>query len=295
MKNPLVSVIIPAFNSEKYIDETIQSVLQQSYKELEVIIIDDGSTDNQEEIIQKHCLTDPRVHYYYQSKQGVSSARNYGFQISKGEFIAFLDADDIWLPENISLKIQKFEKGNYGMVHSDGLMIDEKSTILEYKLEGNEGWLLEEILSWNGTQIPGPSSVLIKRAVIDKVGLFDPALSTSADQDFFIRISAEYEIGRVVKPTWEYRVHDSNMHKNIPLMEKDVRYVYKKASASNLFKKRSFEKKCYSNMYMILAATWARDGKNITRSLYFLFMAFINYPPTIFKLLSRHFKKWLHL
>jgi glycosyltransferase involved in cell wall biosynthesis len=291
MNNPLVSVIIPAYNSEKFIEETILSVLQQTHKELEVIIIDDGSTDNQKDIILRYCRTDSRLHYYYQSNRGVSAARNYGFRISTGSYIAFLDSDDIWLPQNIFLKLQKFSEGSYGIVHSDGQLIDEKSKPLEGKLEGNEGWLLDEILAWNATQIPGPSSVLFKREVMEKVGLFDPALSTSADQDFFIRVSAVFEVGRVKQPTWKYRIHDLNMHKNIRRMEQNVRYVYKKASENNLFKSKLFEKQCYSNMYLILASSWAGDGKNFVRSIRFIILAFIKYPPSVTNYLTRHLRK----
>ena len=100
---PLVSVIIPAYNASRYIVSTIQSVLNQSYRYLELIIIDDGSKDNTAELVKT--FTDERIQYFYQLNQGVSVARNTGISKAKGDFIAFLDADDIWRSENLEVKL----------------------------------------------------------------------------------------------------------------------------------------------------------------------------------------------
>jgi glycosyltransferase involved in cell wall biosynthesis len=162
MSQSLVSVVIPAFNSKKYIAETLQSVSNQSYKNFEVVIVDDGSTDGQSEIIQQHCAADARFRAIFQENTGVSTARNNGFNHTKGKYIAFLDADDVWLPDNLQLKIDKLEAGPYGLVHSNCQVIDHHSNpVAGERMTGNEGMLLREILKWERTQIPGPSSILV--------------------------------------------------------------------------------------------------------------------------------------
>jgi glycosyltransferase involved in cell wall biosynthesis len=290
--NPLVSVIIPAFNASKYIVDTIESVLSQSFTDFELIIVDDGSTDGQFDLIFPFCLRDMRVKCIYQKNTGVSTSRNTGFNHSSGKYIAFLDADDIWLPNNLTAKLEKFENGNFGLVHSDGYLIDEHSEVKPGLMSGCEGYLLKDMLEWKRTQIPGPSSILVKREVLFSAGLFDPGLSTSADHDFFLRVASNYAIGRVEYPTWKYRLHDSNMHKNIHLMERDVLYVYKKASANNLFSGQWFERKCYATMYLILAASWAGDGGNKLRGVYFAGLALTMHPHSLIDIYQRILRKW---
>jgi glycosyltransferase involved in cell wall biosynthesis len=292
MSNPLVSVIIPAHNSMRYIGETIESVLAQSYSNLEVIVVDDGSTDQQGEIILSLASKDSRIRYFSKCNQGVSNARNTGFNLSKGDYVAFLDADDVWLPDNLSEKIEKIQSGNFGLVHSDASIIDEDSKLLDRVMKGGEGRLLSAMLEMTSTQVPGPSSIVLKRSTIKNVGLFDTRLSTSADQDFFLRFANFYPIGRVSKPTWKYRIHSNNMHKNIALMEHDVLAVYKKASINKQFSSWWYERKCYSSMYLILAASWIGDGKNWWRGFYFTILAFLQHPDAWLNFTKRILKQW---
>lgn len=292
MSTPLVSVIIPAYNSAKYITDTINSVLQQSIADFEIIVVDDGSTDHLKEVLTPF-IAKNQIKYIPQANQGVSVARNQGYKSSQGNYIAFLDADDVWLPDNLEAKLNKFKSGDFGLVHADAFVIDERSCPLEQTLAGKEGNLLEDMLAWNGTQVPGPSSILVKREVMDSVGLFDDRLSTSADQDFFIRVAVQYKIGRVDKPTWMYRIHGNNMHKNITRMEHDVLLVFEKASNARLFHSASFERRCFSKMYLILAASWAGDGRNLKRGFYFLLKAILKRPGVIMNVTTRIFNKWL--
>jgi glycosyltransferase involved in cell wall biosynthesis len=291
--NPLVSIIIPAYNSSRFVEETIDSVLNQSFKNFEIIIVDDGSSDGQFDLIFPFCQKDERVRYIYQLNKGVSGARNTGFNHSSGYYVAFLDADDIWLSDNLSTKLAKFEEDDCGLVHSDGCFIDENSAPKEGLVAGEEGALLTGLLEWKKTQIPAPSSILVKREVLETTGLFDTNLSTSADRDFFLRVASRYKIGRVHKPTWKYRLHDSNMHKNIQRMERDMLYVYKKASLNNLFKSRWFKRKSYATLYMILAASWAGDGRDKFRATYFVGRAFVMDPGSLIEIVRHIIKKWL--
>ena len=291
--SPLVSVIIPAYNAERFISETIKSVISQTFSDFELLIVDDGSIDNQKKIIKEFAASDNRIRYIYQLNEGVSAARNNGFKNSHGRFIAFLDADDVWLPDNLALKINRFGSDEVGLVHSDAMVINEVSEKIEGTICGIEGDLLDPLLLWDGTQIPGPSSILVKREVIEAIGVFDEKLSTAADKDFFIRVAAHYKIGRVSQVTWKYRLHRKNMHKNISVMEADILLLYQKVQNSKLFHSKDFEKKCFSAMYLILAASWAGDGKNVRRSLIFVWQAVKINPPVILYVVKRLFNRWL--
>src|SRR5882757_4082321 len=106
MNTPLVSVIMPAYNAEKYIAEAINSVKQQTYTAWELIVIDDGSTDNTAAIIKKYAGTDNRIMYTYQANGGQGKARNNGLKKATGEYVAFLDADDLWIPEKLNTQVE---------------------------------------------------------------------------------------------------------------------------------------------------------------------------------------------
>lgn len=277
--NPLVSVIIPAYKAEKYIEETIRSVLNQTYENVEIIVVNDGSPDNLESIVRKLQLEDDRLKYYKIKNLGVSYARNYGYSKSSGEYLAFLDADDVWLPNNLELKLKKFlEDDSFGLVHSDAQVFNSESHLLNEFLQGKEGFLLDDLLCWNGCCVPAPSSILVKRSVFETVKGFDENLSTSADKDFFIRVSSIAKIGRIEQVTWYYRVHENNMSKNITLMEKDITYLYQKVSQMNLFKSEKFRKKCFSHTYWVLAGSWWKNAKNKKRGIYYLIKSILTNP-----------------
>lgn len=290
---PLVSIIIPAYNCAKFISETVGSVMHQTFRNFEVLIVDDGSTDGLESIGRAFADWDSRIKYIYQPNQGVSVARNNGFRSARGAFIAFLDADDVWLEDNLQAKIERFSLDNVGLVHSDAIIIDEYSRKSTSTLSGMEGNLLDPLLLWNGTQIPGPSSVLIRREVLEAVGLFDEDMSTAADKDLFIRIASQFKIGRVDRVTWCYRIHENNMHKNLQVMEKDVLRLYRKAHDSQLFRSKTFERKCFSAMYLVLAASWAGDGKDITRAFLFFAHAVRTDPQVILNVVPRLLNRWV--
>ncbi|BDS15245.1 glycosyltransferase family 2 protein [Aureispira anguillae] len=286
----LVSVIIPAYKAGDYIEETIRGVLAQTHRNFELIIVDDGSPDHQAQIIEPLAASDTRIQYIKQKNGGVSSARNHGYQCSKGDYLAFLDADDIWLPQNLEKKLAKFATDPaLGLVHSDMAIMDGKSQLTGETKSGKEGYILDDLLSWNGTCVPTPSSILVKRTVVETVGGFDLALSNAADQEFFFRVAQKYKIGRVPEVTWWYRVHDNNMHSNIPVMEKDALLAYQRAEEHQLFKSKSFRNFCFANMYMIMGASWWGDGNNKKKGLQYLLKAIWTYPPALSKVAKKLF------
>ncbi len=288
VKNTLVSVIIPAYKAGAYLIETVESVLAQTHQNFELLIIDDGSPDKQAELLAPLVASDDRIQYIKQKNGGVSSARNHGFGLSKGEYLAFLDADDVWLPQNLELKLAKFATdAAFGLVHSDMAIVDEKTKLTGETKSGKEGYILNDLLAWNGTCVPTPSSILVKRAAVEKIGLFDLKLSNAADQEFFFRMAKAYKIGRVPQVTWYYRVHSNQMHSNIPVMERDALRAYQLAEKNQLFESKKFRNLCFSNMYMIMGASWWGDGHSKIQGFKYLAKAVWVYPPAIKKVLRK--------
>lgn len=169
-------------------------------------------------------------------------------------------------------------------------VIDELSKKTGEVFQGKEGWILNSLLSWNGTNIPAPSSILVKREVVEKIGGFDTRLSTAADQEFFFRVAAEYRVVRVAEPLGLYRVHGGNMHQNIALMERDHIMAYKIARENKLFHSGAFRRKCFAKLYLILAGSWWNEGKSKRRGLNFLLRSFFTHPGPVIKRMLRRGK-----
>ena len=289
MKNKL-TVVIPVYNAEQYIEETIHSVLTQTYRDFEVVIVNDGSTDRTREIIDEIAQSDERIRIINKPNTGVCETRNKGADEAKANYLCFLDADDIFLPTNLEMKVAFLEQNpDIGLVHADVALIDEHSNKINQILSGKSGDILDDLLLWNGTCIPAPSSIMVRREVFEKVGKWDASFSTAADQDFFFRVAAHYKIGRIPEVLTQYRIHMSGMSRNIEVMEKDHIGVYKKAAQQGLFKSFWFRRKCFSNLYLILAGSWWKDGNSKPRGLWFALLSCLIYPPQIKSIFKKLF------
>jgi glycosyltransferase involved in cell wall biosynthesis len=286
----LVSIVVPAYNASKYIAATIQSVQKQTYSNWELIIINDGSKDNTEEIV-KPFLSDKRISIYFQDNAGVCKARNNGLTKAKGEFIALLDADDEFWPENLEKKITALENNpDASWVYSNLSLIDENSALIRTITHGRGDNVLENILLWNGEVVPGPCSNLVfRKSLVDNGLAFDPEFSTAADQDFCLQLAGKYKNIFLPEALACYRFLENSMSRNVTVMEKDHIGVYKKAEKNNLFRSASFRRKCFSNLYLILAGSWWVNGKNKKRALLFMWKSVINRPLNIFKLFKKVF------
>lgn len=214
-----ISVIITAYNSKEYVTAAIESAIQQTYENIEILVIDDGSTDNTETIINRFM---PKVRYVKQENGGPSSARNLGIEKSSGEFLAFLDADDVWMPEKLheqAAVLRKYE--SIGMVTCGRIHMDQRGVLVDSfvpSVNGLSSNSLIEALAIGNT-IGGASAALIKRSVFDACGIFDRNLRVSEDTDMWIRIAGKYDIKCVEKPLFYYRVvansQSANAKKNI--------------------------------------------------------------------------------
>jgi len=285
-ENILVSIIIPVYNGEKYISDTIQSVIDQTYKNWELIIVDDGSTDNTAEIVKQ--FNDSRISYIKKNNTGVSDTRNVGAMISKGEILSFLDADDIWLPENLEKKVEKLiNEPKCVLLYSSMFLWDErenyKNCSIIKKIFYNEWEKFRNLMT------PAiPSSAIIKRNCFFEAGMFDTNISTSADFDLAIRLRELGEFGYLDEPLVLYRSHPSQMHNNIALYKHDMIYILKKYKYnSNLFPTRHEWRKSYSLLNYFIAVEFLR-GKKLHKGLIHLIISFFYKPSLIF---SKIFKK----
>lgn len=286
--NSLVSIILPAYNAERYITETIDSVLSQNYNNWELFIVNDGSTDTTKSIIDAYANKDERIVAIHKKNSGVSDSRNTGINQAKGEYIFFLDADDVWNSNNVSEKVNHFIAKKVDAVYSSCELINELSIPMNSFLKGTSDVTLSDILSSKGNYTTAPSGIAVTKQVLQKIEGFDINLSNNADQDFFIRIlAAKFKIGFINETLWKYRIHEGNMSKNVKLLEKDILYVFNKAAKNNLFESFWFKQRCFSNIYLVLAASWLKNGKNTLRFFHYVLLALITYPPSIFIYLSR--------
>jgi glycosyltransferase involved in cell wall biosynthesis len=276
---PLVSVIIPVYNAEKYITETIRSVLSQTYINYELIVVNDGSTDGSAGIIESLIKNGLPILLLNKSNTGVSDSRNFGLKNAKGTYVAFLDADDLWLPNNLDIKIKSIEQQGTDAVCSFCEIIDENSQRTGVIKRTSAAVTLEDVLLWKANYITIPSGFLYSAETIRSLGGFTKELSNNADQELLMRLLASNKkITWLQEVTWLYRQHLKNMSSNIRLMESDTLKTYAAASARNYFKSIIFKNKCYSKMYLVLAGSWWKNGKNRSRGLYFLMKAFLSSP-----------------
>jgi glycosyltransferase involved in cell wall biosynthesis len=206
MKNaPLVTVIIPTYNRAHLLSRAIRSVLCQTFQEWELIIVDDGSVDNTEEIVKG--FSDPRVRYIrHQANRGESAARNTGIQMARGKYIAFLDSDDEWLPEKLEKQLKIFENSDdeVGVVYTGAVFIDDETGKQRIKKPRAKGWIFIEELAFN--PVGSPSRVMVKRECFDKCGGFDEKMLLP-DWDMWIRLAEQYKFDYVEDPLVRYFEH----------------------------------------------------------------------------------------
>lgn len=261
MSQPLISVIIPNYNYAYYLPQAIESVLNQSYPHVEVIVVDDGSTDESESILKRYV---GRVRLIRQQNQGVATARNRGVAEASGEFIAFLDADDFWLPTKLERQVKRFQnEPDLGLVHCGVEEIDENGAPLRTSLDGLEGQVAADLLLFKRAVIlGGGSALMVPREVFTTIGGFDVRLSTSADWDLFYRLAARHRVGFVHEVLVRYRMHGSNMHGNIRLMEHDMLLAYSKAFSEAGSETRRLRRRAYGALHMTLAGSYFRAGNH---------------------------------
>lgn len=285
----LISVIISAYNAEQYIHETISSILNQTYKNFELLIIDDGSTDTTAKIVKS--FSDSRVIYLHKQNEGVSLGRTFGVKHAKGEAIHFIDADDYMEPLNLEIKHKTLLEHNVDFVYSDVIKVLTNINKIAYIQSGQDKDLFNEILLWEKDAIPaGCSNILLLKNCFESDIIFNAELSTAADQMFKIELSKKYKGKRIPVPLIRYRVHDLGMSKNIKLMETDHIKVYSICEAKGYFKDAKFKRLCFANLYYILAGSFWNYDKNKFLALKHFLKSLMYNPWNFKKLFSKNYK-----
>lgn len=209
---PRVSIIIPTYNSAQFLPATLESVFQQTFQDYEVLVIDDGSTDNTKDVLTPY---QSKIRYLYQENQERSAARNYGLSLAQGDLIAFLDSDDLWLPHKLERQVKVMDDHpEVILVFSQAQYIDAQGNFTAFCGEWLDGKPAEglEIRSFfedfaQGNVIfGGGSTALVRRDAIDKAGNFDPSITHGEDWDLWWRLSIQGLFAYIPEPLAYYRV-----------------------------------------------------------------------------------------
>ena len=260
-----VSVIIPTYNYGRFIAEAIQSVLQQTHRPDEIVVVDDGSTDDTARVVAGF---GDAVKYVRQENGGVCAARNKGVAESTGEIIAFMDADDTMEPESIAKQVALFGDEHVGLVHC-GLRLfdDESGETIELQLEGGEDGVADNLLLWEGASIAGPGAILVTREAFDSVGGFDTGMKVGEDWDFCYRVARKFKVRFVPEPLVNYRSHATAAHRNVAEMERGMSRFYEKAFSTNDESVLKLKSRAYGNFHKVMAGSYfhAADYKNFAR------------------------------
>ncbi|MFB2937272.1 glycosyltransferase family 2 protein [Aerosakkonemataceae cyanobacterium BLCC-F154] len=228
---PLISVIIPVYNGEKTIKQTVECVLNQTIKDLELIIVNDGSQDSTLEIVCQ--IQDSRIKVFSFPNAGLAASRNRGINLASGEYISFIDADDLWTADKLELQVKALEENPLATVaYSWTDYIDEsdncfgKGCYLSFPGDICVNLLLSNF-------IESGSNILIRTEALRKVGYFDESRKSCEDWDMWLRLAAEYEFVGVPKPQILYRISSTSMSTNLLRMEAESMEVIEKACDRN--------------------------------------------------------------
>ena len=224
---PLISVIIPIYNGEKTIRETIDSVLNQTLQNFELIIINDGSNDSTLEIVST--ISDSRLKVFSYPNAGISTSRNRGISHSIGEYISFIDADDLWTPDKLEAQLKALQENPESAVaYSWTNYIDESGQSLDrgsYMTVNGDVYAKLLLIDFVGSG----SNPLIRRHALIEVGGFDESLSTSADWDMWLRLAVHYHFAAVPSPQILYRISLTSMSSNVYKQEAESLQVIERA------------------------------------------------------------------
>ena len=250
-----VSVIIPAYNRAETLPVALDSLLAQTYVDFEAIVVDDGSTDNTRAVAEEYCKKDPRIIYYYQENKERSAARNQGIRLSRGEYITFLDSDDMYFPEKIkkqvavldSVKDSDFVYGYYKAMDQNGNIIEGGAAPV-YLLSGN---IYPEIMRYTGVCIP-MSGVMVRKKLLEKTGGFDETMTVNEDQDLWRRAARVTRIEQIQEALTAYRVRpDEAVRKNLWRAYKGRMFYYRKAIEEDKKLSGYFKTLLYTELYAV--------------------------------------------
>ncbi len=262
---PLISVIIPMFNAEQTVGETIESVLSQTWSDFELIIVNDGSTDDSLALIQQ--LDDPRIQIISQANAGASASRNRGLAAATGDFIAFLDADDLWTADKLEAQLQALQSDPEAAVaYSWNQFIDISGNMLcrgrQIRVSGDA---YKKLLVMNF--IENGSNPLIRRRALVKVGGFDESLQSSQDRDLYLRLAKHFRFVTVPHYQVLYRMTPGSITSNLSRQEQQALAFIDRAFADAPDTLQYLKPKSLAHLYRYLTLRGLEDRPSLRQNL----------------------------
>lgn len=260
-----VSVVIPAYNYAHFLPDAINSALAQTYPKVEIIVIDDGSTDATPEVAAKY---GDRIRYIRKTNAGLPAARNTGIANASYPFIGFLDADDQWKPEFLTKALTEFARlpAEYGLVAAQAIYVDQEGVPFELKAMT---WGVHGHMTHRDILIKtrfSPSAVVARKTALEAAGLFDESLRSSEDRDMWIRVGAKFPIFLQQDRLALIRRHRTSMSRNAGRMKANISRVLEKSKAAGLVSSVDFAfwLRAYSFMYFQTAWMYYEQGERFT-------------------------------
>ena len=238
---PKISIIIPTYNQAEYLQEAIESVLNQTYKNIEIIIIDDGSTDNTLKVVNS--FNDNKIIFIQQRNKGASSARNTGIKEANGEYIAFLDSDDLWLKDKLRKQIDFMrENPEVGLLGTGCFQMIDTNKMIYKKIFPHKNEILQKNLIQYNPFIQ--SSVIVRKDVFNDIGLYDEKFKESEDYDLWLRIAQKYKIANLKQALTTKKYSKVGLSKN-----KDSKQLYFALKArKNAISRKQYPRSCYIDL-----------------------------------------------
>lgn len=274
-KGPRISVVIPTYNREKWISKAIDSVLAQTYTDLEIIVVDDGSTDHSRQVIGNY---GGRVRYIYQTNAGVGAARNRGIMEAHGEWVAFLDSDDEWFPDKLDTQLDLADRYPQLVMVASNVQIDDGTNLLRlFDIREPFGGETERVIcdpllvTWKTNFFP--SSLLVKRAALLEAGMFDESLTYGEDRDLTCRVAVLGPLGVLARPLASVITRGAGDASLSASQENDPRKGHQSSIAACekllrrgdlTFQERSFLERCLAADRFYYGMEEYRDGKKST-------------------------------
>lgn len=294
-KPPLVSVVIPAYNAEPFIEEALASLQQQTYPTWEAIVIDDGSTDGTAAKVERLAQQDPRIRVIPQRNGGVSAARNRGIEVANGTFLTFLDADDAFTSTSIETRVQTLlQNPNLHWTFGDVLVADE---LLEPTGEveiGKENDLEQAFfVKFDLPVVPGPgANFFLRRELLlqHPEVRFDSRLAFGEDLDFVLQAVRLGQGRRTPSPSLVCRVRQGSASRNgiasAVRYETDLLLIYDKASKRGVFTSFSKRQEAFGRLYYTIGGNWVTVGRTMRGALWLL-RSVLTYPPLAPKIVRK--------
>jgi glycosyltransferase involved in cell wall biosynthesis len=284
---PLISVVIPVYNGEETIGETIKSVLNQTFPDFELLVINDGSQDSTLEIVSS--IQDPRLRVISYPNAGLSASRNRGISQASAEYISFIDADDLWTPDKLEAQLKALQANPQAAVAYS--WTDSINEAGEFSRRGSyytvDGDVYANLLVFNFLE--NGSNPLIRRQVFTEVGNFDESLTSAEDWDMYLRLAAQYHFVAVPTPQILYRVSINSMSSNVSKLEKESLKVIDRAFSQAPKSFQYIKKQSLANLYKYLTFKTLEgypDREKGLKAGYFLWKYIQNDPSMIQKKIS---------